>query len=88
MADATVAQAELAAREYVAGVPHKSTEAKLLAAEDYIAGFLARPDKLQTDLQFAIEQLQALVDLAQRESEFYSLSVARYTLQVLGHLKP
>lgn len=88
MADITHAQAEQAANDYIRTVPHSSTEQRLLAFEDYVAGFLAKPDKLQTDLEFAIAQLQQLVDLAQRESEFYSLSIARYTLQVLGHLKP
>lgn len=87
MSQFAVQQAESAAHDYVREMPHASPAARTFAYEDYVAGYLAAESKPLRDLQFVIEQLQQLHDLASRESEFYSLAVVRYTLQMLGALK-
>lgn len=81
--------AELAAQEYVHANPQPlapitAADMRQLAFEDFIAGYKTQ----LTDLQFCINQLKQIVDMASRESEFYSLSIARHTLQYLGELEP
>lgn len=78
---------EAKAHAYVASLPPVGPvtilDSQHLAFEDFIAGYRAN----QADLAFCIKQLQQLLDVAGRESECYSASIARYTLHALGALE-
>jgi hypothetical protein len=50
------------------------------AEEDFSAGYVYA----QEELEFAIKQLRAIVELGSPKKELYSVSIARYTLTKLG----
>jgi hypothetical protein len=53
------------------------------AKEDFEAGYEAGLASAETRLAFIERQLRALIELAEQNDEFYSISIARYTLEAL-----
>lgn len=68
-------------------------EEREVAREDFIAGYIHGSGLLdasptaEADLKFAINQLQAVYDLAVKNGEYYSMAVAKFALIKLGALK-
>ena len=54
-----------------------------LTREDYIAGYMAGAVHLELKLEFARKQLRQLLVIAAEQKDAYSVSIARYALEVL-----
>lgn len=74
--------AEAKARLYIKGLTD-DPEQLARAKEDYATGYLAGAARNAEVLDFILQQLAAIVDTASNNDEFYSLSIAKYTIERL-----
>lgn len=69
-------RAELMAEQYVRPQTMLSIEEEFTAKEDYIAGYMAASEQVE----FLVEQMKHILDLAKANNEYYSQAIARYVL--------